>query len=305
MNSTSYYQKYLKYKHKYLSLKSIYGGSDPNDPSTIALKNEYLRKKINPFLKKVRENVVKRNSDLEAAKCNKIEKYVNIDLNINIIGTSQPMYELKTYDDCFNLLNDNNVVLYITFNQKNHKKATEIEKKYFNKKCVNKLVCKFVSIPIRDYTAPTSGQLIYFWKLLDNFHNKTKKINNKYNVLMHCTAGHGRTGFMIVSYIWLNKIKQDKSFSPFDSSNHTSINDVIADYDSTNYQKYEFIKNRKIMEFLMTEIKKYSYDSYNEVFNYEESDTEMTPEQIGSLFINRIRNFIIAYKKYIIISLKI
>lgn len=101
--------------------------------------------------------------------------------------------------------------MYITFNELDYTTETKYEKDVFEQSCIE-AECKFVSLPIEDYTTASPQQLLQFWQLLDDFHQHKK--NAKDNVLMHCTAGHGRTGFMISSYIWYKKIKQDKSFSP-------------------------------------------------------------------------------------------
>jgi len=97
---------------------------------------------------------------------------------------------------------------------------------------------------------------------------------------MHCTAGHGRTGFMISSYIWYKKIKEDKSFSP------VSIATILENDSLTEEQKYDEIKKNKIILFLMDEIKKYSKSSYYEVFQESHNYT---------LFLNRMNAFINAY----------
>jgi hypothetical protein len=228
--------------------------------------------------KRARKQKEIRKKELLEKKCNNIEKYVNIDLGINIIGTSQPkMGDSFNFSECFEILHRYRIKLYITFNELNYTADTKLEKDAFEKSCIE-TGCKFVSIPVQDYTTASPQQLVEFWELLDNFH-KNKK-NAKDNVLMHCTAGHGRTGFMITSYIWYKKIKEDKSFAPID------IASILEDNSLPEYKKYETIKKHKIIQFLMDEIKKYSIDSYKEVFQ-ESHNT--------SLFIDRMQAFINAY----------
>lgn len=217
-----------------------------------------------------------RRKELLEKKCNNIEKYVNIDLGINLIGTSQPK-ESYNFSECFKILHQYRIKLYITFNELNYTKETKHEKDAFEQSCIE-AECKFISLPVQDYTTASPQQLLQFWQLLDDFHQHKK--NAKDNVLMHCTAGHGRTGFMISSYIWYKKIKQDKSFSPI------SIAAILEDKSLTEEQKYAAIKETKIILFLMDEIKKYSVSSYEEVFEEKHNYT---------LFLNRMEAFINAY----------
>ena len=54
-----------------------------------------------------------------------------------------------------------------------------------------------VSIPIRDFTAPTQNQL-------SQFLNAVNKALDKGKVIMHCQGGSGRTGTMGAAY-WIGK----------------------------------------------------------------------------------------------------
>ena len=54
-----------------------------------------------------------------------------------------------------------------------------------------------VSIPIKDFTAPTLEQFEEFFEAVNHALNKGK-------VVMHCEGGTGRTGTMAAAY-WINK----------------------------------------------------------------------------------------------------
>lgn len=54
-----------------------------------------------------------------------------------------------------------------------------------------------VSIPIKDFTAPTLEQFEEFLEAVNHALNKGK-------VVMHCEGGTGRTGTMAAAY-WINK----------------------------------------------------------------------------------------------------
>jgi protein tyrosine phosphatase len=131
------------------------------------------------------------------------------------------------------IISDKNVKLYITLDEITNPFTTFQEESIFFEECSKN--CNFVSIPIKDFTAPTSEQLLKFWKLIDEF-NESKGDSN---VLMHCGYGKGRTGFMIMSYIWLKKILLDKKNSPFINGIYEKL---IYYNKSYNIQFYNNIK---------------------------------------------------------------
>ena len=195
------------------------------------------------------------------------------------------MGDYYDYEECMKILVSYKITMYITFNAINYSNETKKETNSFNNICTKDINCIFVSLPVIDYKPPEKDILYQFWEHLDNFY-KLKNINKRYNVLMHCTAGHGRTGFMIISYIWLKKLLKDKTFSPYytiDGENIWSMSKIVNE---SNYYK---IKKTKIMIFLQEEIKKYSYDSYDEVFN---------DNYRYKLFISRINVFCLTLHKY-------
>ena len=267
----SYKEKYLKYKFKYFNL--IQNGSAPQ------LKK--YNAKLLELAKIAKGKRLDREKLFEENKCKLIYKYVNIDLGINIIITSKPVYDEKTYKVCFDLLIKENIILYITFNEEYLKE----ERDNFNKLCISK-ECKFVDIIIKDYTHPTAYELFLFWAYLDYFYTVTKIKNNKYNVLIHCAEGTGRSGFMLISYIWLKKIKIDPSFLELTLDLFPIL---IKTTEINSKENYDMIRSNKVFIFLGDELKKYSIKSYEEVF-------EEPHRQI--LFLNRILSLIYAYYYY-------
>jgi protein-tyrosine phosphatase len=253
------------------------------------------------------------NKTLQQNHCNKVNRYYNDELGIDILGMAQPNYEFPEYFDiCTKIIVEENIKLYITFNKNNAPDYTNLEETSFKNFCRD-VNCNFVSLSIIDYTAPTFEQLLQLWKILDEFYENKKLIGNTNNkVLLHCEGGHGRTGFMIISYIWLKKSQKDISYSPFyyclsDKKNYSiydfllyfkekTINRINSStpsdaeyylaFDNINYS---IITTSKTIIFLQNEIKKYHNASYSEVF--EEYHRL-------SLLLNRLIAFTSAYYKY-------
>jgi hypothetical protein len=255
---------------------------------------ERIRERIREKRNKIREKKKELNQKLQEESCKILEKYVNIDLNINITGTSQNTATEQTiYDMCAELFVKENIKLYITFNALNYATQTKLEETAFNQKCTT-LDCKFYSIPVADFTAPTEIQLLNFWEILDDFHTNRRF---KDNVLMHCTAGHGRTGYMILSYIWLRAALNNSKYFPWRKNNNPiSIYDYATKPDIIkNKSTVENIMKDEIMIFISNEIKtKYSNSSYNEIFvDPLEDDTFV------NLFFNRLNIFCKTFILYI------
>lgn len=59
------------------------------------------KKNINQICHETQKEI--RRKELQEKECNNIEKYVNIDLGINIIGTSQPNRSYN-FSECFKIL---------------------------------------------------------------------------------------------------------------------------------------------------------------------------------------------------------
>ena len=99
-----------------------------------------------------------------------------------------------------------NIATYISFTDNNKEVNFERDAIKYISTVDNPLA--FQNISVKDYTAPGVEALIKLWEILD-------KADTKHRVIMHCTAGWGRTGTMIMSFIWLNiyrKFIKHKSF---------------------------------------------------------------------------------------------
>ena len=72
---------------------------------------------------------------------------------------------------------------------------------------------EFHTISIPDYTPPTSDNLLKLWDIL-------KEKDHENSVIMHCTAGYGRTGTMILSYIWFKKAKDITNYENVFNKGH-------------------------------------------------------------------------------------
>ena len=227
-----------------------------------------------------------------------IGHYKNKKLSIDIIGLSQYVNG-ATLDGCIKNLVDNNVKLYITFNDQGFYHAVTLqEKKKFNKYC-NMAGCNYYSIKVVDYTPPSIPTLKKFWDILDGF-NKEQKLNPGIKCIMHCTAGHGRTGTMILSYIIYRKFKTDKQnttrelltiknyINEFDRNNIHLVDDLPSNpvLLSTHINFYKkVICINPLIEYAFRELDKYSPHAGAEI------KTMMTAKQTN-LFENRIKNII-------------
>ena len=207
----------------------------------------------------------------KCSKANTFQNYINNRYNINIIGMAQP---IKNFKKCIDLLIKNNVKYYITFNEIEFPVETIEEKKFFN--CDD---CKILSIPIADYTAPTKRQLEILWEVLDEFHEKKRK-NNEINLVMHCTAGTGRTPVMIISYLMYKMLQNSNEYQ----DDFRLIRNII--YNENNISSFltkKEIEKTKTYKYIYSEINnKYSNIACQEVFDGYRDDDE-------KLFIDRMK----------------
>ena len=251
----------------------------------------------------------------------------------------------------FKILRIDNIKLYITFNDNiltfpinkytKQEKQDILNKKYnsakdysehalaernkFGKTCLNfdkdMYKCKFVSIEVLDYSSPTIKHLQRLWTELDLFYT-TK--DNKSNVLMHCTSGGGRSGFMLCSYIWLKKIQKEVNTPNMQSITDSTkiIKELLQQYatlsnDSDKYILYNILQNNTAIKYLIEEMRKFEPEIVYELFymldlndthgkdaininpltqdDYEKKEFK---RKYVLLFIERITNFIKAYDTY-------
>ena len=200
-------------------------------------------------------------------KCQIPNKYVNLDLNINVMGTSRPHYSEYNYRKCFKLLREENVIIYITFDGKHpdYPKILPTEIINWGKVCIEKN-CKFYDLPVIDYKIPTREILLQFWEILYDFHNnKRNGCISQCNLLMHCSAGRGRTGFMIMSYIWLMMIlKNPTKYIPLTSN----VEKYLKENKDYKREHFNFLFEMPILNELKMELNKYDEQAVDEIYHY-------------------------------------
>ena len=226
------------------------------------------------------------------------ERYFNEYYNIDIIGMQQPEnLDIDSISQCLKIFSENDdVYKIISFNGfknndsgKERVASTILEEMYINENYSKGGVKKFINIPVEDYKPPTTQNLLDLWKILDEFH--ILKIDNpKLNIVMHCTCGFGRTGTMIMSYLMYKMYKDTppltENFESLDSiidilnlnSNYENIyydNLMQKSLDSiqilniiSNYENfyYDDLTQKNYIQYIRTELKKYSRYSFYEVF---------------------------------------
>jgi hypothetical protein len=242
-------------------------------------------------------------------------KYTNKLLGINIYGMKQPI----DINNCLTNLIDNKFKYYITLNdQGSYEEQTREEEQTFKKICNTKL-CNFFNVSVEDYKSPTTKQFLQLFKILDEYHNISNPlrfpiddtqaidITNIPNLVIHCTGGTGRTGSVILFYIWLRRALIHPSFEP------AKILVLINKYLDTNtaFQKilyFNEILAHPIFIYLGKQILTYSFEAYEEIYvsTIRILQQKLNPihhstdedEQVIKIFINRIMNFINAFEKY-------
>jgi hypothetical protein len=109
------------------------------------------------------------------------------------ISRPDPMQYYDIYLFIRYLVEVTGVVKYINFNKP--ETAIDIEETVFNLICNDKSICKYHNIPIEDFTMPTTEHVDNFLKIVDDAYK------DNHNILVHCSDGTGRTGYMILIYI--------------------------------------------------------------------------------------------------------
>ena len=281
--------------------------------------------------------------------------YTNNELNIKIYIAGQPDIAPETLELWFKILRLDNIKLYITFNDNrktysndkftkyaksnefkkmnatDYSNHAKLESETFTKTCVAQenlmYNCKFVSIEVIDFTPPTIEHLVILWTELDLFYETKLKNNDiKSNVLMHCTSGNGRSGFMLCSYIWLKKLQEEAKFKDNDNQIFMISTQIIKEkldkYNAqldNNYTLYKEILARDVIKFLIKEMTAFEPEIVYELFYLLNSTdisilkqnnnlityltevdykTDEDKRNAVDLFINRITNFIKAYETY-------
>jgi hypothetical protein len=86
-------------------------------------------------------------------------------------------------------------------------KRTKYEEEIFNLVCNNKDKCKFHNLQISDYESSTIDEYVKILKIIKKYEDP----NIDGSLVVHCGAGHGRTGTIFMIYIWFNDYIKDNN----------------------------------------------------------------------------------------------
>ena len=204
-------------------------------------------------------------------------RFVDVELGIDIIGTSQFDTHTPIMMVCMEIIKAMNIRTYITLNEQGkYIKPTSVEKSILSQRCHD---CTFVSLPVEDYQPPSKETLLQLWGELDFFHSHT---SSDTNILIHCTGGKGRTGFMIMSYLWYKKFLVDRNIN-------IQVVDILLNATAGDDIDYgacceELLQTEIILD-LYDRMGKYSVEAQEEMFDVEDdNNTQMMSE----LFFDRI-----------------
>lgn len=137
----------------------------------------------------------------------------------------------------------------------------------------------YLELPIRDFTAPTENNLDIFFNFMDKYPK----------AIIHCSAGYGRTGTMILAYIWYKKAFKDNDIV-FNEYTFDQNLDII-NFDLGFLLKKLFLnKIEKIIIYLQLELIKYNYESFQEIFNsYDKNLLKTRLKIINKVIIKRLK----------------
>ena len=176
---------------------------NPRQAFTKAISLVKTRNKFSNNLQKIRNEKEKIEAKINCTY--KRIKYVNKILNISIYASGRP----HNPESCVPIFVKYNVKYYITFDEQgNYKDIAKREKIEFEKGCkpINNIdYCQFYSLPILDFKSPSIYNLVKFLIIIDKYHIE-RQLNKDISILIHCSMGFGRSGFMLLSYIWLKII---------------------------------------------------------------------------------------------------
>lgn len=244
----SYFEKYLKYKTKYLNLRNKVGGRvdltealDQNKDGVVdrneyrgvmseeynLSKNQRIQDEIAGFFQEYDRN---NNKSLEGNEINiladdmvairpeivnpkEFPHIINRGSQIRVKNNNfmlwiseQPARNYSSdsqlddntlisfYDFMRNLVYEKGINVYINFNDTRRKKD---EKNVFLYLCkLNKISCMYQEFLVEDGAIHPTSTLTSFLKYLSS-----ESVDNK-RILMHCTAGHGRSGIFLLCLLF-------------------------------------------------------------------------------------------------------
>jgi hypothetical protein len=267
-----------------LKMISLYGQIKKNNNLNLNLTtlSNGQKKEYNSILKYFEDNPL-----ITTFTDSHVLRYSNFKFGIYITGLKIPRENLYEYITCHKKYANKNT--YITLHQADsEEKALQKIKQEAdmsnnnNNNNNNNNTFKFYLIYIEDYTAPTECQLKTLWDIL-------QPKDNTNSIIIHCTAGYGRTGTMLMSYIWLKKAFNNDKYKftniyeyniLIDSHLQSYITQIIDQPKLEIHFDTILGKNKnddlhinfiELLYYLIIQIIQYSYESYEEIFIGESS----------------------------------
>ena len=184
------------------------------------------------------------------------------------------------------LIDKKGIIYYINL-EDSTKIQSKAEHAIFNKLCTDER-CKYIEYDITDHDVISIDNIKYLVRIIEEIKDK------RYRGIMHCFAGMGRTGYIILCYL----LKEEKKNNTIDFYNIYNEIEILIDpkvvFSKRRLRKKQLIeygedtkllKNFEIFKFIW---EKYNYNTAEELFLQEKPDLIKEKLEILKLYLDSI-----------------